>query len=154
MMEKYLNSIKEQLLFNDSLANEQLKKCESPIESLMYLALLNSIEFLGVFQHRYYAEVTSQKEIGGYRTDLSITVHDLDTVLSEEYVAYAFAIECDGHEFHEKTKEQARNDRARERFLMKEGYTVIRFTGSEIYKDPIKCAKDVWKIIFATIETK
>jgi hypothetical protein len=46
-----------------------------------------------------------------------------------------YAIECDGHDWHEKTREQARRDR------------VIRFTGSEIMKDPSKCVDEIIEII-------
>ena len=46
-------------------------------------------------------------------------------------------VEIDGHNFHERTKEQAAHDRSRDRALMAAGYKVVRFTGSEIYKDPI-----------------
>lgn len=30
---------------------------------------------------------------------------------------------------------------------MKEGYTVVRFAGSEIFDDAQKCALEVWEII-------
>jgi very-short-patch-repair endonuclease len=53
------------------------------------------------------------------------------------------AIECDGHDFHERTKEQAAKDRSRDRALQAAGYTVMRFTGSELYRDPLKCVEEV-----------
>ncbi len=56
-------------------------------------------------------------------------------------------IECDGHDFHEKTKEQARKDKQRDRFFTLEGYEVLRFAGSEIYKDPFKCGEEVWNFV-------
>jgi hypothetical protein len=43
------------------------------------------------------------------------------------------AIEIDGHNFHERTKAQAKRDRSRDRALTSAGYTVFRFTGAEIY---------------------
>ncbi|KAA0117930.1 DUF559 domain-containing protein [Methylobacterium sp. P1-11] len=52
-------------------------------------------------------------------------------------------VECDGHEFHERTKEQAQRDRSRDRRLQEAGYRVFRFTGSEIYRDPLGCAREV-----------
>lgn len=52
-------------------------------------------------------------------------------------------VECDGHDFHERTKEQAIADRSRDRRLQELGYTVYRFTGSEIYNDPMRCATQV-----------
>lgn len=71
-------------------------------------------------------------------------------------------IEIDGHDYH-KTKEQRTRDAKRERYLESKGFRVVRFTGSEIYKDTEKCidellsfAKDldpVWaKFIEAVIQ--
>jgi hypothetical protein len=53
------------------------------------------------------------------------------------------AVECDGHEFHDKTKKQAQRDKARDRFLVSAGVKVMRFTGSEIWRDPTRCALEV-----------
>lgn len=53
------------------------------------------------------------------------------------------AIECDGHEFHEKTKKQAAHDKARDRFLTGLHIPVMRFTGSEIWREPLGCAQEV-----------
>ena len=44
-------------------------------------------------------------------------------------------IELDGHEFHEKTKDQAARDKKRDRVLQRSGYKVYHFTGSEIWND-------------------
>lgn len=53
------------------------------------------------------------------------------------------AIECDGHEFHEKNKEQAARDKRRDREILAAGYPVMRFTGSEIFRDAIGCAEQI-----------
>lgn len=50
----------------------------------------------------------------------------------------ALLVELDGHDFHEKTKEQVRKDKERERDLIKNGYTILRYTGSEVYANPQK----------------
>lgn len=52
-------------------------------------------------------------------------------------------VECDGHDFHERTKEQAKHDRSRDRDLVQRGYDVFRFTGSELWRDPLGCADQV-----------
>jgi hypothetical protein len=52
------------------------------------------------------------------------------------------AVELDGHDFHERTKEQAARDRSKDRGLLAEGYTVLRFTGSEIHADAVKCVRE------------
>ena len=75
---------------------------------------------------------------GRYRLDFAI----VDAVTSK-YVA----IECDGHEFHEKTKEQAKHDRARDRALIADGWTVLRFTGSEVWSDAPACVREVVRML-------
>jgi very-short-patch-repair endonuclease len=45
--------------------------------------------------------------------------------------------------YHERTKEQARHDRERDRFMQTRGCRVFRFTGSELYRDPMRCALEV-----------
>ncbi len=52
-------------------------------------------------------------------------------------------IEVDGHEFHERTKEQAQRDKSRDRALTGAGYRVLRFTGSEVFRDPIARAESI-----------
>lgn len=83
-----------------------------------------------------------QVAVGPYRVDFLLGAK---LVSSDELVLYA--IECDGHEFHERTKEQAAHDRARDRALLAAGIKTIRFTGSEIWADPMKCADAVHDII-------
>lgn len=58
-----------------------------------------------------------------------------------------FAIEIDGHEWHEKTKEQAAADKQRERVLLKHNIIPIRFTGSEVYHSAVNCIKEILEII-------
>lgn len=50
-------------------------------------------------------------------------------------------IECDGHDYHERTKQQAARDRSRDRAMTEVGWRVMRFTGSEIWANPFACAK-------------
>lgn len=52
-----------------------------------------------------------------------------------------FAIECDGHEWHEKTKQQVARDKLRDRRLVLDGIVPIRFSGSEIHRAPVACSK-------------
>lgn len=52
-------------------------------------------------------------------------------------------VECDGHDFHEKSKEQVAKDKKRDRDIQKEGYKIFRFSGSEINKDSVSCAYEI-----------
>lgn len=56
-------------------------------------------------------------------------------------------IECDGHDYHERTKEQARKDRGRDRAFQQAGWLVARFTGSEIYADAERCAREALNML-------
>jgi very-short-patch-repair endonuclease/nucleoside 2-deoxyribosyltransferase len=57
------------------------------------------------------------------------------------------AVEIDGHDFHEKTKEQAQRDKSRDRALTGAGFTVLRYTGSEIYRDAHSAVSEVLSFI-------
>ena len=61
------------------------------------------------------------------------------------------AIELDGHEFHEKTQQQVRNDKVRERAIVQQGVTVLRFSGSEIVRNARGCVEEVEKFLRRTL---
>lgn len=85
--------------------------------------------------------VAPQVQIGRYRVDFLFGASFCDKIdpLPERYLV----VECDGHEFHEKTKAQAERDKKRDRDLQAAGFAVYRFTGSQIYRDPQQCGDDV-----------
>lgn len=56
---------------------------------------------------------------------------------------HRFAVELDGHDFHERTKDQASHDKRRDRALAANGWTVLRFTGSDVYRDPAAVLAEV-----------
>lgn len=55
-------------------------------------------------------------------------------------------IEIDGHEAH-KTKEQRDHDYKRERYLQKAGFTIVRFTGTEVFLDAYSCVRETIDIV-------
>ena len=125
-------------------------KCESPIEEIMFLSLYARfilrnfpLVFLGHEVNTNYTDsygllqLYSQVQISDYRVDFLLRMS------LAEGASVNFVIECDGHEFHERTKEQAARDRARDRKLQSLGYTVFRFTGSEIWRSPANCAYEI-----------
>lgn len=57
------------------------------------------------------------------------------------------AVECDGHDWHERTKQQAAYDRARDRELLGVGITTLRFTGSEIFHSADRCASEIYNLV-------
>lgn len=105
---------------------------ESPIE-LLFLAA-----FATVWQMDPMAYVIDhQVEIGRYRADFVVTFK------MAPYEPIRVVVECDGHDFHEKTKEQAEHDKRRDRFMTAQGFTVMRFTGRELWRDPFACVEEI-----------
>jgi very-short-patch-repair endonuclease len=78
-----------------------------------------------------------QGQVGKYRADF---VFDVLLPFNERTI---YVVECDGHDFHDRTKEQAQSDRQRDRFMLARGIKVLRYTGAEIYRD----AETVWREI-------
>lgn len=89
-----------------------------------------------------------QVVIGQYRVDFLIAVRDL------MYGTAFFAIECDGHDFHEKTKQQAERDKKRDRYLQSRGIAVFRYGGSEIWRDPLAAAVSILDDCFAALRSR
>lgn len=91
--------------------------------------------------------VLMQVPVGEYRADFliyGISAHSADP---SKWLRIKLIVECDGHEFHEKTKAQAQRDKKRDRTLTTMGFTVMRFTGSEIWRDPRKCVLEAIKFV-------
>ena len=86
--------------------------------------------------------IVPQFTVGRYRADFLLGVGADRGRLSRCVI-----VECDGHDFHEKTKEQAARDKARDRELLVSVAKVIRFTGSEMHSKPYECADEAWELM-------
>lgn len=121
--------------------------CESPIEKAFLHAVVQraadrQLTAVTRLADRIYPvtpilggdvlQVYPQVEVGPYRFDFLLTTRTSESVV--------LVVECDGHEFHERTKEQAAKDRARDRRAQQWGAVVFRFTGSELHHDANACA--------------
>lgn len=161
----------------DALLNCIVERTESPIEKLFAEAYIGVIfemwgEYDGQFSTarscRFLSEIDrwnllpketektslhvdrldvvgSQIGVLSYRVDFFIGVIQTQTKVITKLPG--IVVECDGHDFHERTKEQARRDKSRDRKLLAAGYRVMRFTGSELYRDADGCAREVDAII-------
>jgi len=90
--------------------------------------------------------IEPQAKIGSYRVDFLVR----DGGQDESRSVFA-VIECDGHDYHERTKEQAASDKARDRYMQAKGCLALRYTGAEIWADPIACAQNVFSVIDARL---
>jgi very-short-patch-repair endonuclease len=150
-------------LWRDMLdeGTEQFACCESPAERLFLLGFMipgePSLSFKWSKETRDTEDKEADFELGFFTcfdrecvlfAQRRISEYRVDFALeSPEYepgdpLWWGVAIEIDGHEFHEKTKAQASSDRERDRHLQLNGYVVIRFTGSDVYRDPKLVSRD------------
>lgn len=119
-----------------------ISNTKSPIEKIMGACLFHSISRIRNNIRGWYIRLSCQEPITfdgtNYIVDFGIHVEDVN---GNELIK--IIVECDGHDFHKKTKEQAQHDKERDRKFTQNGYKVLRFTGSEIYRDPFKCSLEV-----------
>lgn len=142
------------LRYTEELASI-VEKGESPIEQLLLIALRGAAEMQPFTQIHFClgedlperpnfdqsAFIYPQAKIGTFRVDLAIWDASLPFELKNPRL---MIIECDGHAFHEKTKEQVRRDKQRDRFFQSKGYKLLRYSGSEIWADPDHCADEIY----------
>ena len=64
-----------------------------------------------------------------------------------------YVIEIDGFEWHDKTPEQAENDRRRERFITQKGYRVLRYSAREVFRDPMATVEEGFMMALGDIES-
>ena len=113
--------------------------CESPIEVMLGIAINARARYL---RWRFWSQLNPQYSVsvpgGDYRVDFAVALveHATDN-------GVGVYVECDGHDFHEKTKEQAARDKKRDRDLSTDGTPVLHFTGSEIWRNAEACAREV-----------
>lgn len=134
-------------MYVETMYAEDIKKCESPIERQLFTNLVYT-QFMEQNSHAAYDfHVFPQKKLiiqfsdkeASYRIDFWVTFWEKKNPEN----TIDILVECDGHEFHEKTKEQAKRDKMKDRHLQRAGYKILRYTGSEIYKNSFKCADEI-----------
>lgn len=148
-------SKKLSLDFYEDIISRLSDGIESPTEQMFYIEWLFR-------ENNYYSRLPFDLEFqyqdettGKYRLDFAVRFElDAYFVYSDKISLDIFhtiesprlGIEIDGHIWHEKTKEQVQYHKKRERFLVANNWKLLRFTGSEIYKDAEKCVDEVIKI--------
>lgn len=134
-------------------------RCESQIEELMLAGLMflkhgwqdpvRLTAMSSAVPSESFTKLYAQHKISSYRVDFMV-----EAVTGwPGFEPVRVIVECDGHDFHEKTKEQAARDKSRDRELTMMGYIVMRFTGSEIFKDTITCVEQVETVINQRIQS-
>lgn len=134
----------EKLFFNALFLN--LRYCDQEWFRGILIANDESITAIKEMpEARTHLVLQRQAQLPGWRVDFLIHVY-ADWAREPEGGTVGWKqliVECDGHDFHERTKEQAARDRERDRSFQLQGIEVFRFTGSELWKDPLGCSDQV-----------
>lgn len=127
--------------------------CESPIEQMLTFAF-EIIAFCrgglasGMYLIPQY-EIDTGKRL--CRADFVFDTNECESPYTHFEKPFKLVIECDGHDFHEKTKAQVKKDNERDMAIKMAGYDILHFSGSQIYNEPFKCAKSVIDYILLNV---
>lgn len=139
----------------EELCAQSTAECAPLVDSeieLMLLAVFHMVDRFGLMKVHVGSEfptegkrhllITPQFPWNGFRIDFRFEVF--------EAPAKPLFVECDGHDFHERTKEQAERDRSKDRAIQAAGIPILRFTGREIWRDPSAVGAEILQFIFAS----
>jgi very-short-patch-repair endonuclease len=115
-------------------------KLESPLEAIFYLWWVVAASVNG-WEGELGVKPQHEVEVGGNRYRLDFAV--IWPHANNKVIAPLIAVELDGHDFHERTKDQVIRRNQRDRELQAAGWTVLHFSGSELVKEPWKCVAEV-----------
>lgn len=125
---------------------------ESPIETTLAVAFHMSLRLLGhptTNVQNYAMRPSKVRSVWVLAPQQTIQTYRVDMILGwwldDEFECVA--VECDGHAYHERTKEQASHDRRKDRDLQTVFKRVMRFTGSDIHRNAFECATEIQQAI-------
>lgn len=128
---------------------------ESPIEHLFWIASYaicraqgsdfnpSPIEYDGRTLVPSSIYLTPQFSVGKYRVDFLLS----SSGFGPADVYTPVVVELDGHQFHDRDKRQRSYEKARDRALVRAGFRVIHFTGSDVVRDPFACAWEALEMV-------
>jgi hypothetical protein len=145
-------------------------KCESPMERMFLLApFLDGCKAAGPSEENGFMSASINTGPGSVLSVLPqfvvfdfaeeaprvIARADFSVTLSgEEGQSVHALVEIDGHDFHDRTKEQVARDKARDRKIVREGHRLLRFSGSEVYASPVGCMNEVIETLQSLLESE
>lgn len=132
-------------------AEDVAEHVESEIELMVLTALLMAGRITGMKSYigdalpgPFEIQIVPQFQWESYRIDFCVRFYNVRDIF----------VECDGHEFHERTKEQAEHDRSKDRAIQAAGIPILRFTGREIWRDPGQIVNEIFSFVSKMDEGK
>jgi very-short-patch-repair endonuclease len=164
-----IQTAREQVEVNIEAYKRCFSLCESPIEQHFFVTWIDVFRAdgfcddderpcvqsnweveQGYLTLTLYSQYKITLENNSYRADFLLEIHLLPRNRPQgnyHHEHYRIAIELDGHDFHERTKEQAIRDRSRDRAFTRSSYTILRFTGREVYQNAMNVIVEIQNTI-------
>jgi len=130
----------------------------SPIEQFLYTALKAVRQIAALPEDDVFSidgkdfvfgvGIHPQRTIGAYRVDFEVSYHYWPRKGAQE--VKTVLVECDSQQWHERTEEERRYEKQRDRDLMAQGYRVLHYTGKEILEDPYLVASEILAVVDET----
>lgn len=124
----------------------------SPIEQMLFCALkiVQEMAYINVAEPievngKWYSVglgIIPQFKIKNYKVDFLVH-YGSHITQGNQKDKKEIVVECDSKQFHDRTNEERRLEKQRERIIVANGYKIFRFTGSEIVKNPLKVASEI-----------
>lgn len=133
-----------------SLVTAAAFKTESPIEA-QFAAWFDVARgrLLSLGQTRFALHLRPQHwvDVSGSRYRLDFALEPLDPwlrgALLAEHLEMRVGVELDGHDYHEKTREQVTTRNQRDRDLAAARWTLLHFSGTELHQNPMIAVVEV-----------
>ncbi|MEG0926788.1 endonuclease domain-containing protein [Chryseobacterium sp.] len=122
-------------------------------ETYINVGKYTEVDYYEVWEHYYIVKnftfnsyhITLQPEFPNFKIDNKSIRPDI-LVWCPGNKKIKLIVECDGFQFH-SSKQSFENDRRRDRLLKLNGYEVIRYSGSEIFRDPVGVSEDLYNFL-------
>jgi hypothetical protein len=181
LFKSLVRSRRSQLDDELKLIQQGLDICESPIEQMFLIGLIQywwptypknegnrlsfhssltnfiSLDFVSEVLVKIHPQQEIELDAKAFRVDflLEVSGSRFTPVSTDcwqrDQQNLKIAVEIDGHQYHERTKEQAQRDKSRDRLFSKHGYIVLRYTGSEVYREVYRAVRELAEIIYAKL---
>lgn len=146
------------LFYMNCLFDLSRKGIHSPIEQAFYIGFKTVKQFGGpndmkvsihrdAYQKEHEAElgieILPQYPVGDYKADFAVRYRRVKNIFKFEIEEKIVLIECDSQKFHDRSEEERRYEKQRDRFMQCQGFKVFRYTGSELLKDPFTLCAEI-----------
>lgn len=141
----------------DAANKQNLIKCESPIEKDFVESIYREfvIGRASIDKLKKQCNIPDEKEHFWLLEQMEVQcqaderIHpELKYRIDVAFPRFKLAVELDGHEYH-STKEARSRDTKRDRAFIRHGWQVIRFTGSDIFRDVDSCVEECIEVLYS-----